>query len=137
MHNAAASDRQGHLRLRLEPLHDMSRVVTDEEGDSVEVEAVRLDDVVGAERVHGIKIDVEGYELQALTGARTLVERDQPWLCVEFNTNLAGTHVVGEWPVYRFLAGLGYQCRRFADVLDESAEMLDEAWVTPLGHVDL
>ena len=48
---------------------------------NVQVEA--LDDRFKDKKVDFIKIDIEGYELQALLGARKIMERDKPTIMVE------------------------------------------------------
>lgn len=49
---------------------------------SVQVELKRMDDVItGA--VSFIKIDVEGHEMEVLEGARQIIERYKPVMCVE------------------------------------------------------
>jgi FkbM family methyltransferase len=47
------------------------------------VDMVRLDDL-NLQNVHLMKIDVEGMEESALAGARQLIERDKPVLCIEW-----------------------------------------------------
>ena len=47
------------------------------------VSVVRLDDVALEKRVHLLKIDVEGHELQVLLGAAKLIERYRPRIYVE------------------------------------------------------
>lgn len=61
-----------------------------------------------ASRLAGIKLDTEGHELEALQGASGLIEERRPWLIVEFNTTMLGSDVLGDWPVYRFLAAKQY-----------------------------
>jgi FkbM family methyltransferase len=64
------------------------------EGDAmpertVEVDVVTLDAFIeekGRPRVGGIKIDVEGFDLEVLRGAGDIIERDQPLILTEFNT---------------------------------------------------
>ena len=58
--------------------------------DTIRVPVVTLDAVLDGRRVHGIKLDVEGFELEALRGAEGTLRRWRPWLGVEFNTLLAG-----------------------------------------------
>lgn len=57
----------------------------------------------GCPAVTGIKIDVQGHELAVLQGARELLERDGPVLCLELN---AGNTLTALW-----LQGLGYEHR--------------------------
>lgn len=54
---------------------------------SAEVELVRVDvRVPQGEKVDFVKIDVEGFEPEALEGARAILERDRPAVLCEFNT---------------------------------------------------
>ena len=48
----------------------------------IDVPCVCLDDALQSERVSFIKMDIEGAELQALEGARRIIERDRPVLAV-------------------------------------------------------
>lgn len=47
---------------------------------------LRLDDFELPARMSFIKLDVEGYELEVLRGARQVIERDRPVIFGEFNT---------------------------------------------------
>ena len=54
---------------------------------SAEVELVRVDGCVPADvKVDFVKIDVEGFEPEALEGARAILERGRPAVLCEFNT---------------------------------------------------
>ena len=71
----------------------------------VEVTSVAIDDL-GLERVDFIKLDIEGAELAALTGARETLRRDRPRLAVSIY------HRPEDWTtIPRFLddLGVGYQ----------------------------
>jgi FkbM family methyltransferase len=55
----------------------------DQPGRREYVEVVRLDDL-GLENVHLVKVDIEGMEEAGLAGARNLLARDRPVLCLEW-----------------------------------------------------
>jgi FkbM family methyltransferase len=52
-------------------------------GDTVEVEVRRLDDVLGSRPVRLLKIDVEGYEEQVLSGAEQILRSSRPIIICE------------------------------------------------------
>jgi FkbM family methyltransferase len=54
------------------------------------------------ERVHGVKIDVQGMEIEVLKGMRKMLSRDHPKLVVEFHTGVDRRLALG------LLAALGY-----------------------------
>lgn len=49
---------------------------------------VTLDETLGEQTISLIKIDCEGYELEVLRGARTILERDRPKLFIEVHPAL-------------------------------------------------
>jgi FkbM family methyltransferase len=53
--------------------------------DTVEVPVIRIDDLELPRRVSLVKMDVEGFELEVLRGARGLIERDRPTIFGEFS----------------------------------------------------
>jgi len=94
--------------------HNLSAISSGCEGrDTKKVPALALDCLLTnelvASRLAGIKLDTEGHELKALQGASGLIEKRRPWLVVEFNTTLLASDVLGDWPVYRFLAERSYR----------------------------
>jgi FkbM family methyltransferase len=72
-------------------------------GRAVEVPTQRIDDLDVVD-VRLVKIDVEGHEMPALEGARALLERDHPVLCVELEERHGGIAPAVDW-----LGGLGYR----------------------------
>lgn len=78
VHNAAVSAQSGSVRFNA--TGDMSAAVA---SDGVDVPAVRIQDVVAVDRepVY-LKLDVEGFEREALEGAAALVRSARPFLAV-------------------------------------------------------
>jgi FkbM family methyltransferase len=110
----------GQQLLEAEAHHNVSRIVQDTSNSTIAVDTVTLDSVLESEKIAGFKIDIEGYELPALLGAQKILERDGPWLCVEFNSILAKTKRLSEWDVHNFLRYAGYEPRLFRDALTTS-----------------
>jgi FkbM family methyltransferase len=85
-------------------------------GGSGDIEVRTLDDLVGAgTRVSLIKVDVEGDELAVLEGAREILTRDRPFVCLEIHSGALFRDVAA------FLAEFGY---RAVDVLGLSDNYL-------------
>jgi FkbM family methyltransferase len=106
VHHAAVSSEAGRQALFLGGTsghHSLFPLigVAGAHGDAVDVDVVRLDDVIGPdEKVSLIKIDVEGAELDVLKGARCTIERSpSAGLIVEFGpSHLARQgHTVVQW----------------------------------------
>ncbi|HWB60851.1 MAG TPA: FkbM family methyltransferase [Chthoniobacteraceae bacterium] len=95
--------------------HNNSRMATALDKDVLFVPVRTLDEAVYAGRVHGIKVDVEGHELEVLMGGREILRRSRPWLCVEFNSSIAGVARLRDWKTHRFLRDIGYSCCAMAD----------------------
>lgn len=137
VHEIAVGAREGTAFLRCDPRHNVSAVVKIPEEQSVVTRIIALDDVLNGVSVAGCKLDVEGYEMDVLTGASHTLELWSPWLCVEFNTILQGTSELGEWNVWQFLRRLGYQAYSAADLSRNSnAEILSGEWKAT-GYVNL
>jgi len=63
---------------------------------SLQVPCIRLDDLLGRERVGLLKIDVEGFELRVLKGSSELIQRSRPLLYVE-NDRIEQSQELIEW----------------------------------------
>jgi FkbM family methyltransferase len=87
------------------PDRGTGRFVSDEnQASGASTRCVALDDFVqSAPRPNAIKCDVEGAELEALRGARKLLEIHRPWIMCEMHSN-ANDRVARE-----FLGNLGYE----------------------------
>jgi FkbM family methyltransferase len=104
VHAMALSDEPGVLPLAAGREHNLARVSGEGEHS---VAATTLDAVLDRPP-DGIKIDVEGYELNVLRGAVDAL-RHRPWIIVEFNKQHSPAQRLAEWPVHEHLTGLGYR----------------------------
>lgn len=79
-------------------------------GRSFSVRTATLDDELGsdAERVHFMKIDVEGHEEPLLLGSRLVLQRARPALLIEIDGSL-DDESVSAGRVARFLESFGYR----------------------------
>jgi FkbM family methyltransferase len=89
------------------------------------------------ERVHGVKIDVQGMEIEVLKGMRRMLLRDHPKLVVEFHRG------VDRKVALDLLAGVGYDTEPYAVEGGSSGEIADDksyafeplaGELTPIGH---
>jgi len=80
----------------------------DEDG-SVEIPVIALDAIIGDRTVSGVKIDVEGFELDVLRGClRALSEQRIQLIQLEWNSTSLGAMGVDRRPVADLLATHGY-----------------------------
>lgn len=61
-----------------------------------EVEAVRIDDIIEKETVRYIKMDIEGAEYEALTGAKNTIIRERPALAISIYHNACDYYRIAE-----------------------------------------
>lgn len=116
IHGVALADREGEAILRIprgskghsNQRASLSKVAVgdDQVFSSLAVEQKRLDDL-GLRNVGFVKIDVEGFELTLLEGARETIARDHPNLLIEIEE--AQTNIPIDESV-RFVVDLGYRC---------------------------
>jgi FkbM family methyltransferase len=112
LHNAAASDRPATLRLFHVGDAPVTFSVGAAEGTTAEeVPAVRIADHIPAEdaaRVSFIKIDVEGYEIAALEGARPILEALHPAIMFEVSADALRRQNQTPADVFAYLGRYGY-----------------------------
>ena len=106
--NSALGSSNSQILLHCDSNHNVARKVDCLSPATVEVPCIALDSYLDVTVIHGIKLDVEGSEEDALRGAARILRQHQPWIIVEFNTLLAGTHCLGDWPVHNYLVEMGY-----------------------------
>jgi FkbM family methyltransferase len=84
-------------------------VGSDHERAGHEVEVVALDEeFADGERVDMIKMDIEGYELEALKGMRSMLERaEPPMLIIEYSELRENSSGQEPRPIYDFIDQLG------------------------------
>ncbi len=75
-----------------------TQVVSSEDGD---IEMVAIDELDLIDKIGLIKIDIEGYELEALKGMTKLISKDKPYLMIEIDVDNYDK-------VCSLLDGLGY-----------------------------
>ena len=73
-----------------------------------------------SERVHGVKIDVQGMEIEVLKGMRRMLTRDHPKLVVEFHAG------VDRKVVLDLLGSVGYNAEPHAVEGGSLGEILDD-----------
>lgn len=90
LHAVAVGEAEGVLPLQVaakngRPLGGMSKIVQDAiKGQTIDVPVKRIDDLVPKNRrVSIIQLDIEGFEWQALLGAKGIIERDRPIIILE------------------------------------------------------
>lgn len=62
-----------------------------------------------------IKIDVQGYELNVIKGARKTIEKHRPYLFVEFEDDLLKETGTSEEELQSYIESLGYVVKRFQE----------------------
>jgi FkbM family methyltransferase len=132
------SDKNETARLYRVDEHNlgMNRILSEAEAagltDFTTIETRTLDDVVTAnniDRVDVVKIDIEGYEMHALRGARQMLTSMKPKLFIEVGYTRLLKNGTSPNEMIAFLIELGYTVRHA-----ETDEVIDAAYdFTPLG----
>lgn len=74
----------------------------------LKTQSIKLDSIKFDRKVCGIKVDVEGHELEVLEGAKQTLLSDKPWLFIELNSQYTDARKLLDWDVFNFLSELGY-----------------------------
>lgn len=120
--NGAISAGQSHIGGRADQRAGRERHARWTTTRQVVCDVVALDDAVAApERISFIKLDIEGAELQALRGARRILERSHPVVILEINP----------W----FLEGFGLEPRAITGFFEKLGYALHAYASTPSPHL--
>jgi hypothetical protein len=113
--NIGISDTEGRLTLSIPSINSGEATFGAskyKDVSVVEVPVRSLDDIVTGEKISFLKIDVEGFEVHVLRGAKALIERDHPMILtevVEAHLESAGE---SRRSLSEILEGLGYKSFR-------------------------
>jgi FkbM family methyltransferase len=121
----AIGERDGFCDLQLNPeSRAMNRIVDEESGPYQMRRLDTLRDDLGylPGGISLIKIDVEGYELRVLEGAKRLIEEFRPALCLEINEPFLKEAGTSPPEIFRFLTRLHYNVSK-----------LEEGWSDIIG----
>jgi FkbM family methyltransferase len=78
IHSAAVGSRSGRAQLELNPGHPGDhRIATRSVANTIDIEMVTIDEVVGDEPVSFLKLDVQGFELEASRGMTRVLDRNR------------------------------------------------------------
>jgi len=112
LHRVAATDRPAILQLTHLSNSPVNFTVASIAGAETEdVPGVRVADLVpdeDAARVGFIKIDVEGYEMAALEGARAILEARRPIILFEVSASALARQGQAPADIFSYLASYGY-----------------------------
>lgn len=115
--NAAASDVPGKATFHIPTMASgtgslLSSGGENDGGVAVDVEVSTIDEICrrqGINRVDLIKIDVEGFEYKALTGASEIIRKSRPLIWFELNPEAQQRAGVSIGELFRLFENLGYR----------------------------
>jgi FkbM family methyltransferase len=140
IHPAAVANFNGTARLWVPGQHGANATLTGLENlasaDSVEVDVVRLDDVLPADvTVDLLKIDVEGHELDVLLGAKEVIARS-PKIRIVMEWSVPQIHDAGIDPAAIVRALAGFTCRNAEAMDDPNAERHGPEWLLSQSYAN-
>ncbi len=123
----------GSLKIKLnDPDGGNAEVAFEEEPGASVVQVRRMDDLPRARSVSFIKLDVEGFELEILRGARQLLEKDHPVVFGEFSRSCLEERGEDLGAFLRELDQLGYQSHKVALSRSRPWRAVDRAQPVPI-----
>lgn len=113
-HPVAIARQPGRLSLQSGKMHSgNNRIVRQPRSDSIEVAAITLDELFADKVIDFLKIDVQGWEAEALAGAKEVLQRNRD-IILMFEFWPYGLRSAGTEPaeMLRFLNSVGFSLRR-------------------------
>lgn len=131
VHEVAVGEAAGTVSMTTD--QRSSNFVTGEGGP---IPVIRLDDLTDLPPPSAIKLDIEGFELSALRGARSLLMRHRPVVVMEINHCFLRYNSSLK-PLYELMSSLGYSFNRLASgKLHEITERTDTPDALPRSAED-
>jgi len=93
----------------------MKRILTDEQSENLESEAIVVDilesqlEKLNITAVHAIKIDVEGFEMEVLKSATVILKKYKPLLFIELDDNNLKDQQSSAMLLIKYLIELNYK----------------------------
>jgi len=109
IHEIALSNECSNLDFYLNPhAHQLGTLIKqDENSEKIRIPSKSLDSY-SFERLDGMKIDVEGNEINIIKGAIQSLITHKPWLVIELNNNYNNVAFFRDWDVFKLLKKHGY-----------------------------
>lgn len=133
--NLALADKPGRLKLfRIDPRNPgMNRFLppNQQRGEAIEVSVATLDEFIAEnpmERIDLIKIDVEGFEMNVLKGARATISRWRPKLYIEVINASLKANGASARQLLSWVAGLNYRIIHASNGLDVRIDEVAETF---------
>jgi FkbM family methyltransferase len=108
--NFGLGDKSEELKLAIDINAGASHV-----GDGDQVIKVRQLDSIPFKRLDFIKIDVEGFELMALHGAKKTIEAHRPAMWIEINVHALKRQGVVPVQIFEMLHDIGYEIKMYPE----------------------
>lgn len=100
----------------------------------VSVECFTMDEVLTKSKVDLIKIDVEGYELQVLEGARNIIAAQHPLLIIEISQDRDGADQTRA--IWNFVQEMGYEVYKFKGTKERKSSLIKVSSLQDLPEHD-
>ena len=88
----------------------------------ISVECFTMDEVLAESKVDLIKIDVEGYELHVLQGAKKIIESQHPVLIIEISQDRDGTDQTKA--IWNFVQEMGFVVFKFKGTKERKSNLI-------------